>query len=89
MIGCLWTLVRKQPIIALYFESENELKFYNLENWQDLHRFKKRIHPGSVGLLVLKIKSLNLCYVINHAIFDLFHAVKLNLSTVPFGSAVS
>ena len=23
--------VRKQPIIALYFESENELKFYNLE----------------------------------------------------------
>ena len=31
MIGCLWTRVRKQPIIALYFESENELKFYNLE----------------------------------------------------------
>ena len=23
--------VRKQPTIALYFESENELKFYNLE----------------------------------------------------------
>ena len=22
---------RKQPFIALYFESENELKFYNLE----------------------------------------------------------
>ena len=31
MIGCLRTCVRKQPIIALYFESENELKFYNLE----------------------------------------------------------
>ena len=31
MIGCLWTRVRKQPIIELYFESENELKFYNLE----------------------------------------------------------
>ena len=27
MIGCLRTRVRKQPIIALYFESENELKF--------------------------------------------------------------
>ena len=26
-----WTRVPKQPIIALYFESENELKFYNLE----------------------------------------------------------
>ena len=22
-----------QPIIGLYFESENELKFYNLEAW--------------------------------------------------------
>ena len=27
MIGC----VRKQPIIALYFEFENELNIYNLE----------------------------------------------------------
>ena len=25
--------VRKQPIIALYFECENELEFYNLEFW--------------------------------------------------------
>ena len=31
MIGFLWTRVRKQPIIALYFELENELKFYNLK----------------------------------------------------------
>ena len=31
MIGCLRTSVRNQPIIALYFESENELKFYNLK----------------------------------------------------------
>ena len=31
MIGCFWTRVRKQPNIALYYESENELKFYNLE----------------------------------------------------------
>ena len=31
MIGCLRTRVRKQPFIALYFESENELKLYNLE----------------------------------------------------------
>ena len=27
MIGCLRTNVRKQPIIALYFESETVLKF--------------------------------------------------------------
>ena len=31
MIGCLRTRVRKQPIIALYFESETGLKVYNLE----------------------------------------------------------
>ena len=31
MIGCLRTRVRKQPIIALYFESELVLKFYNLK----------------------------------------------------------
>ena len=31
MIGRLGTCVRKQPIIALYFESENELKLYKLE----------------------------------------------------------
>ena len=43
MIGCLRTRV-KQTIIALYFESENELKFYSLEaclsikydKWQSL-----------------------------------------------------
>ena len=31
MIGCLRTRVCKLSIIALYFEFENELKFYNLE----------------------------------------------------------
>ena len=30
MIGCLWTPVHKQPIIALYFEFENDLKLNNL-----------------------------------------------------------
>ena len=33
MIGCLRTRVRKQPIIALYFEFETVLRFYNLEAW--------------------------------------------------------
>ena len=30
MIGRLRTRVRKQPVIGLYFEFENGLKFYNL-----------------------------------------------------------
>ena len=33
MIGCLRTRVRKQLIIALYFESETVLKVYNLKAW--------------------------------------------------------
>ena len=33
MIGCLLTRVCKQPIIALYFESETEFKLYNLKAW--------------------------------------------------------
>ena len=44
MIGCLWTCVHKQPIIALYFEFENELKFYNLEaNLQDLLSYRGKL----------------------------------------------
>ena len=35
MIGCMRTRVRKQPIIALYFESENDIKFYNLKTRND------------------------------------------------------
>ena len=31
MIGWLRTRVRKQPIVALYFEFETVLKFYNLD----------------------------------------------------------
>ena len=42
MIGCLRTRVRKHPIIALYFESENELKLYSLEAWFPLSLAKKR-----------------------------------------------
>ena len=33
MIGCSRTRVCKQPLNALYFEFENEVKFYNLEAW--------------------------------------------------------
>ena len=40
MIGCLRTCVHKQSINALYFEFENDLKFYNL---------KMDIPLGSVG----------------------------------------
>ena len=51
MIGCLRTRDHKQPIIALYFESEPELKFYNLEArplWQ------------AVVLEILELLFLNL-----------------------------
>ena len=32
-----WTHVPKQPIIALYFEFQTVLKFYNLGAWFQIH----------------------------------------------------
>ena len=40
LAACRRTCVRKQPIIALYFESENEPKFYNLEPWPQTYFVK-------------------------------------------------
>ena len=43
MIGCLQTCVCKQSIIALYFELENELKFYNFEAWSECGKAEMKI----------------------------------------------
>ena len=48
MIGCLRTRVHKQPIVALYFESETVLKFYNLEAWGN---FCSCFHYSLLGIL--------------------------------------
>ena len=53
MIGCLRTRVRKQPIIALYFVSENEHMFYNLEAWLGVWRY-----------IEFNIKGLQRCFMI-------------------------
>ena len=42
MIGWLRTRVRNQPIIALYFEFDTVLKFYNLETRADKDRLHKK-----------------------------------------------
>ena len=55
MIGCLRT--RKQPIIALYFEFENELKFYNLEARSIILQ----------SFLVIRVKSGNFGHQVNSA----------------------
>ena len=52
MIGYLWTRVRKQPIIAFYFEFENELKFYNLEAWSG-PRGTLLSYPASIRCLAI------------------------------------
>ena len=41
---CLRTRVCKQPLIALYFESETVLKFYNLEAW-----FSNPLYSGRIS----------------------------------------
>ena len=50
-----WTRVRKQPIIALYFESDLELKFYNLEaylllNVLNIYRVDNLIDMSDIGI---------------------------------------
>ena len=55
MIGCLRTRVRKQPIIALYFESEYELKLYNLEAWTQIQSISRYSDHGVRGTIYLSI----------------------------------
>ena len=43
------TCVPKQPMIALNFESENELKFYNLEAWYESMRRQARMQKVLLG----------------------------------------
>ena len=56
----------KQPIIVLYFESENELKFYNLEAWTRgykvffmLNSAEHEIYPAR------KCQNVNNCWHFN------------------------
>ena len=69
MIGCLRTRVRKQPIIALYFESENELKLYNLEAWfvYSSTRYTKKFNHMPLGY---KLECVN-------SPFRLYEVLKL------------
>ena len=53
MIGWLRTRVHKQLIIALYFESETVLKFYNLE----ASRYNSQIISLFVCFVALRPKS--------------------------------
>ena len=53
MVGCLRTRVHKQSIIALYFESETELKFYNLEAWLQKFYFKLKFQDCNLDLIVI------------------------------------
>ena len=51
MIGCLWTRVCKQPIIALYFEFETVLKFLKLRaRCSESGNAQKRLYTGAVLL---------------------------------------
>ena len=49
MIGCLRTCVRKQPIIALYFESEYKLS--RPQRNEDKHRNDKIKTPLRISLV--------------------------------------
>ena len=57
MIGCMRTRVRKQPIIALYFEPETVLKFYNTEAWDEYQNLvlAKVMHCMNEYYLLVKL----------------------------------
>ena len=70
MIGCLRTRERNQPIIALYFESENVLKLYNLEAWSAHVETQIRVYQKtSRGCGNVKI-TLNLYHTTNRVMVD-------------------
>ena len=66
MIGCLRTHVRKQPIIALYFEFETVLKFYNLETrlMQSLVYQKVITHASDETCLHAYVTVISQCIMI-------------------------
>ena len=69
MISCFRTRVRKQPIIALYLEFENELKLYNLEAWFLIEHLKYILSLESI-----KEKFINTPYLRNQSYF--IHLIK-------------
>ena len=82
MIGCLWTPVHKQPILALYFESETVLGFYKLEAWFLIQEHKT---TGNMLFICRPFKSkyskvFSLEKVDYLLIFDVFYSKYLKVA---------
>ena len=54
MIGCLRTGVHKQPIIALCFEFEPVLKFYNHRAWYYIFQLSNTIQYNTMCFIGIK-----------------------------------
>ena len=78
MIGCLRTCVHKQPIIAFYFESENELKFNNLEARAANKPMDNRVKNMKTEtvcrdltlVLMYHVKKLRFCHYERNVVID-------------------
>ena len=77
MIGCLRTRVRKQPIIALYFESETVLRFFNLEAWLDVYR--------SMGILIIQNSCSIRAYSNNDRYVEMQHGPCYRVHILAYG----
>ena len=66
MIGCLWTRVRKQPIVTLYFDFESVLKFYNLE----ARSLGVKIEMSAGGVKSMKSKMYTIWLVYSSMLTD-------------------
>ena len=79
MIDCK---VRKQPIIALYFEFENELKFYNVKaEMKELHNIFY-IVLGSLHILLYAPEINDLGHNVLHLCACMYDCVQQILTMV-------
>ena len=76
MIGCLRTRVRKQPIIALYFEFETVLEFYNLQAWYiTTNQKEESIRALRVELEVRKPPTPSVSLLVSYFTFEAISGV--------------
>ena len=104
MIGCLRTRFCKQPIIAIYFESENEIKFYNLEAWiilqvetekeaKKLKTMVSKVSTVAIGPQILHTELLTIASSISQVYTsintDLMHHIYRKYAPDCLGTSIS
>ena len=70
-------LLADQPIIVLYFESENELKFYNLDSVIQFECIHKTDKAGSISKSYIWVAAVHICHFDGYVMMRLFTMLRL------------